>query len=207
MPNSPVKFPAWFHVTAGVLNGRSGPSTKSKVKYTRAKHYNLYLRKAVQANGRVWYVSRYGTYYAAEYLAPGKSKHPLKPGRVASPVPGYGPGYAYGVRSNRYIAGFHTGQDYPAPHGAPIVAVVGGTVIRCDWGGAYGNWTLIRGNDGHTWLYAHQSRRRVRGGQKVKAGQVIGHVGASGNVTGPHLHMERSRGRKWAYASVVRPKW
>lgn len=197
-------LPGWFHVTASVLNGRAGPSANAKIVHVRAKGHNLYLRKRVSGDGRSWLVSRFGTYYAEQYLVPGKAPRPSKP---ASPVPGHGPGYAYGVRDRRYIAGFHTGQDYPASTGSTIVAVVGGTVIRTDWGGAYGNWTLIRGNDGHTWVYCHQKRRTVKRGQKVKAGQKIGEVGTSGNVTGPHLHLEKSRGKNWAYGSVVRPTW
>lgn len=196
-------LPGWFHVTASALNGRSGPSTKARIKYTRPRGFNLYLRRSVTGDGRTWFVSRFGTYYAAEYLTPGKAPAPKK---VASPVPGHGKGYAYGVRDRRYICGWHTGQDWPASTGSPIVAVKGGRVRIANWGGAYGNWTVI--DDGsHEWAYCHQSRRAVRVGQKVKAGQVIGYVGTSGNVTGPHLHLEKSRGRRWAYAHVQRPTW
>ena len=126
---------------------------------------------------------------------------------LLSPVPGYRANYPFGVKNRRYSAGFHTGVDYAAPNGTPIVAVVGGTVIRTDNGGAYGNWTQIRGNDGHVWMYAHQSRRAVKHGQQVRTGQVIGYVGSSGKVTGPHLHLEKSKGSSWSYASVVEPRW
>lgn len=206
MTNQPVKFPAWFHVTSDIgLNGRAGPSTKAKIKYPakdRPKGHNLYLRRAVQGDGRTWYVSQYDTYYAAEFLALGKAPKPVK---IKSPTGGPF-GYRYGIKDRRYIAGFHTGQDFPASTGTPIRAVKGGRVVRADWGGAYGNWTVI--DDGrHQWAYCHQSRRAVKRGQKVKAGQIIGYVGTSGNVTGPHLHLEMSRGRTWAYGRVQRPSW
>ena len=100
-----------------------------------------------------------------------------------------------------------TPPSYAAPTGRPIVAVVAGTVIRTDWGGAYGNWTQIKGKDGHVWVYCHQSKRAVKHGQHVKAGQVIGYVGTTGNVTGPHLHLEKSQGGSWAYGRVVKPSW
>jgi murein DD-endopeptidase MepM/ murein hydrolase activator NlpD len=127
--------------------------------------------------------------------------------KVTSPVPGYRLSYAFGEKNHRYACGWHTGDDYAAKTGTPIVAVVSGTVIRTDWGKAYGNWTQIRGDDGHVWVYCHQSRRAVKKGQRVKAGQVIGYVGATGNVTGPHLHLEKSKGSAWSYAKVVKPRW
>lgn len=126
---------------------------------------------------------------------------------VASPVPGHGINYPYGVKNTMYRAGYHTGADYAAPVGTPIVAVLDGTVVRADWGGAYGNWTLLKCSDGRVWLYAHQSRRAVRWGDAVKAGQLIGYVGQSGNVSGPHLHLEKSTGAQWAYAKVENPIW
>lgn len=143
-----------------------------------------------------------------ELLVSGKG-HDIPAGTrtLKSPVPGFRPTYAFGVKDHRYAAGFHTGCDYAAPNGSAIVAVVSGKVVRADWGGAYGNWTQIAGQDGHVWMYAHQSRRTVKVGQHVAAGQVIGYVGSTGNVTGPHLHLEKSRDRRWAYARVVNPKW
>lgn len=128
-------------------------------------------------------------------------------GNLKSPVPGFRPTYPFGIKDRRYAAGFHTGCDYAAPNGSAIVAVVSGKVVRADWGGAYGNWTQIAGEDGHVWMYAHQSRRTVTVGQHVLAGQVIGYVGSTGNVTGPHLHLEKSREGRWAYAKVVNPQW
>jgi len=143
-----------------------------------------------------------------ELLVTGRGKDIRAGSRtVKSPVPGYRASYRFGIRNRRYAAGFHTGCDYAAPKGSVIVAVAAGTVIRTDWGGAYGNWTHVRDAGGHVWMYAHQSRRTVRKGQRVAVGEVIGYVGTTGNVTGPHLHLEKSRRGSWSYAKVVEPTW
>jgi len=84
----------------------------------------------------------------------------------------------------------HTGLDFAAPTGTPIRAIMGGTVIFTNWGGAYGNLTTIQHRNGVQSWYAHQSSRAVALGDTVDAGQVIGTIGATGNVTGPHLHLE-----------------
>jgi len=84
----------------------------------------------------------------------------------------------------------HTGLDFAAVSGTPIHAVAGGTVTKVGWAGAYGNRTVVRLPGGTALWYCHQSAVRVHRGQKVVAGQVIGAVGATGNTTGPHLHLE-----------------
>lgn len=128
--------------------------------------------------------------------------------RVASPVPGHGVTYAFGVKNSRYAAGFHTGADYAAATGTAVVAVVSGRIIRSDSaGGAYGNWIQLLGNDGHVYMYAHLSARQVSVGQSVTAGQQIGRVGTTGNSTGPHLHFEKSKGSSWRYGWVQKPTW
>lgn len=85
----------------------------------------------------------------------------------------------------------HTGLDFAAAAGTDVHAVTAGVVTYSQpSGGAYGILTRIRaGNGVETW-YAHQSATVVRSGQRVTAGQVIGAVGNSGNVTGAHLHLE-----------------
>lgn len=128
--------------------------------------------------------------------------------KVASPVPGHAVTYAYGVKNSRYAAGYHTGADYAARTGTPVVAVRSGRIIRSDSaGGAYGNWIQLLGDDGHVYMYAHLSARQVSVGQRVTAGQQIGKVGATGNVTGPHLHFEKSKGSSWRYGWVQKPVW
>lgn len=129
-------------------------------------------------------------------------------GKVSSPVPGHSVTYAFGVRNSRYAAGYHTGADYAAAVGTPVVAVRSGRIIRSDGaGGAYGNWIQLLADDGHVYVYCHLSVRQVSVGQTVKAGQQIGKVGATGNVTGPHLHFEKAKGSSWRYGWVEKPVW
>jgi murein DD-endopeptidase MepM/ murein hydrolase activator NlpD len=83
----------------------------------------------------------------------------------------------------------HTGIDIGAPHGAPIKAADGGTVISAGWMNGYGNTVIINHGGGYSTLYAHMSSIAVSGGS-VSKGQVIGYVGSTGLSTGPHLHFE-----------------
>jgi murein DD-endopeptidase MepM/ murein hydrolase activator NlpD len=83
----------------------------------------------------------------------------------------------------------HTGQDFAAPEGTPIHAVGDGKIIFEGWDGAYGNKIAIQHPDGTVTWYAHMSAFVVTSGN-VKAGQVIGKIGSTGNTTGPHLHLE-----------------
>ena len=84
----------------------------------------------------------------------------------------------------------HTGLDFAAPSGTPIHAVANGVVTSTGYDGAYGNKTVITLDDGTELWYCHQTSYVVSVGQEVHAGDVIGSVGSTGNVTGPHLHLE-----------------
>jgi murein DD-endopeptidase MepM/ murein hydrolase activator NlpD len=127
--------------------------------------------------------------------------------RVASPVPGYGISYRYGIVNPRYAAGYHTGDDYAAPTGKKVVAVLGGTIVWSNNnGGAYGRWIGLRASNGRDYVYCHLSVRSVSTGDKVVAGQKLGEVGATGNVTGPHLHFE-DRPKGGGYGQVRKPTW
>lgn len=84
----------------------------------------------------------------------------------------------------------HTGLDFAAPTGTPIRAVANGTISQEGWAGPYGNRIIETLPDGSELWYCHQSGFVAKPGQPVTAGQVIGLVGATGNVTGPHLHLE-----------------
>lgn len=99
-------------------------------------------------------------------------------------------GTAYGVAGSHWSTGHHTGQDFPVATGTSIKAISSGTVVSAGPGGAYGNQVVIRHADGKFSQYAHLSSVAVSSGQTVSAGQQIGRSGATGNVTGPHLHFE-----------------
>ena len=84
----------------------------------------------------------------------------------------------------------HSGLDMGAPTGTPIRAALAGKVVKSYYSISYGNYTLIDHGNGMTTAYAHQSKRLVKVGDTVEAGEVIGLVGSTGNSTGPHLHFE-----------------
>lgn len=110
-------------------------------------------------------------------------------GSVVLPVDQYRLTSRFGDTGPRWKKA-HTGLDFAAPTGTPIRAVTDGTITRASVAGAYGNLTTLTTADGTVIYYAHQSTTNVRVGQTVTAGTVIGRVGATGNVTGPHLHLE-----------------
>ncbi|MEU2426365.1 LysM peptidoglycan-binding domain-containing M23 family metallopeptidase [Streptomyces sp. NPDC007851] len=106
------------------------------------------------------------------------------------PVSGATVGTGYHVAGSMWSSGYHTGVDFVVPAGTPVKAVGEGTVVTAGWGGAYGNQVVIRLADGYYAQYGHLSALSVSAGQTVTAGQQIGLSGATGNVTGPHLHFE-----------------
>ncbi len=91
----------------------------------------------------------------------------------------------------------HHGTDFGAKRGTPLLAVNAGTVSFSGWMGGYGKVVKIRHGGGYESLYAHQSRTRVKRGQKVKRGQIIGYVGSTGRSTGPHLHFGLKKNGRW----------
>jgi murein DD-endopeptidase MepM/ murein hydrolase activator NlpD len=97
---------------------------------------------------------------------------------------------SFGQAGAYWSSGYHTGLDFAAPTGTPIKAVHGGTITEAGWNGSYGYKTVLTLDDGTEIWYAHQSSIGVSVGQKVSTGEVIGRVGATGNVTGAHLHLE-----------------
>ena len=91
----------------------------------------------------------------------------------------------------------HHGTDFGARRGTPLLAVNDGTVIYAGWMGGYGRVVKIKHTGGYISLYAHQSRMRVKRGQHVRKGQIIGYVGSSGRSTGPHLHFGLMKNGRW----------
>lgn len=96
----------------------------------------------------------------------------------------------FGDAGSMWSSGYHTGLDFAAPTGTLIKAIHSGTITEAGWAGAYGYRTVLTLDGGTQLWFCHQSSISVTVGQKVSAGDVIGRVGATGNVTGPHLHLE-----------------
>ncbi len=133
---------------------------------------------------------------------------PSMPAKVKSPVPGKVVTYPYGVKNSNYAAGYHTGEDYATPTGSKAVAVRSGTIRWSnDNGGAYGKWMGLDADNGRTYVYCHLSSRLFKAGDKVVAGQQIAKTGATGNVTGPHLHFEDHPLGPFKYGQVRKPQW
>ncbi|MCZ8547897.1 M23 family metallopeptidase [Mesorhizobium qingshengii] len=86
----------------------------------------------------------------------------------------------------------HTGVDWAAPSGTPIIAAGNGVVEKAGWAGGYGKQTVIQHANGYRTTYNHQSRIAdgMEPGVRIRQGQVIGYVGSTGLSTGNHLHFE-----------------
>ncbi|WP_328941598.1 LysM peptidoglycan-binding domain-containing M23 family metallopeptidase [Streptomyces sp. NBC_00250] len=119
-----------------------------------------------------------------------------------APVSG-GMSTPYRAAGSMWSSGYHTGVDFMASTGTTIVAVGPGTVYSAGDGGAYGNQVVIQHADGTFSQYAHLSSISVSAGQTVSGGEQIGLSGATGNVTGPHLHFEMRTGPE--YGSDIDP--
>ena len=106
-----------------------------------------------------------------------------------APVPGAVIGAGFGEYGS--WSRYHTGIDFRAGHGTPIRAVKSGVVLYAgnsgDWAG---NHVAIKHGDGMTTMSSHMSSVAIRAGQTVRAGQIIGYVGATGRAFGAHLHIE-----------------
>lgn len=98
--------------------------------------------------------------------------------------------YGYRIHPIKKRRVFHKGVDYAVRYGTPIIAAASGYVEMSKWHGGYGRCILIRHDNGFKTRYAHLSKYKVRSGQYVNQGQVIGLVGTSGSSTGAHLHFE-----------------
>ncbi len=89
---------------------------------------------------------------------------------------------------------FHAGLDFAAPIGTPIYSTADGAVTDAGFDeGGYGNRVIIDHGFGYETLYGHMYKTKVRAGQKVKRGELIGYVGSTGKSTGPHCHYEVHR--------------
>ncbi len=114
--------------------------------------------------------------------------------RFAEPIPGARITSSFGDTSVSVRRGAHTGIDFAGSTGTPIKAVADGTVVFAGTQPGRGNTIVIKHSGDVYTRYGHQSELLATEGQQVRQGDVIGKVGATGNVTGPHLHFEISQG-------------
>jgi murein DD-endopeptidase MepM/ murein hydrolase activator NlpD len=165
---------AWHGFPSGNFDGAFGQATERALR-------QFQRWAGVRADGRA------GSAVVTALKAP----RPVCPLPLSAPVAapqsdGFGP------RGNR----FHTGLDYRASTGTPVMSAAAGRVTFAGWSlGGWGYLVTVAHTGGTETAYAHLSRVSVRVGQRVSAGQRVGGVGSSGNSTGPHLHFEvRIRG-------------
>ncbi|RZA32998.1 MAG: M23 family metallopeptidase [Lysobacteraceae bacterium] len=118
---------------------------------------------------------------------------PLKKTFIRMPIPYARLSSKFGARRHPVLGSMrmHKGVDYAASTGTPIMAAGDSRVEFIGWQRGYGNTVILNHGRGYTTLYGHMSRTaKLRKGQSVAQGTVIGYVGSTGMSTGPHLHYE-----------------
>jgi len=106
------------------------------------------------------------------------------------PVHGYYLSARFDERGSHWGGGRHTGLDFVVPSGTPVHVVEAGRVADAGWAGPYGRSVVVTHADGTQTRYAHMSSIGVEVGERVAVGATLGRSGATGNVTGAHLHLE-----------------
>jgi len=167
-------------------NPLSGSSTKRKVlhyaKLRTSGRDHIYYR-FTDAKGQT-------SYYDENGLGASKSlmRTPISGARITS---------GFGMRRHPLLGynKLHTGIDFGAARGTPIKAAGDGVVVHAGWRGSYGRAVVVKHTGKYSTLYAHMSKTaKLKKGQHVRQGQVIGYVGTTGRSTGPHLHYEVRKG-------------
>lgn len=117
---------------------------------------------------------------------------------VGNPVPGAPLSSRFGSRKDPFHgrSAFHSGLDFRAVTGTPVMASGSGRIVHAGRKGGYGLLVEIDHGNGIRTRYAHLSRILVKLGQTVKSGNTIGRVGSTGRSTGPHLHYEVRHDKK-----------
>ena len=99
-------------------------------------------------------------------------------------------GFGYRIDPIYKTTKFHSGMDFSANIGTPVYATGDGRVVKVGWESGYGKLIKVDHGFGYVTWYAHLNNYKVRVGQKVVRGEIIGEVGNTGKSTGPHLHYE-----------------
>ncbi len=137
----------------------------------------------------VYYFERDGE---GEYFTP--KGEAIRKSLLRTPVDGARITSGFGMRMHPLLgySKMHKGVDFGAPTGTPIYAAGSGTIAEITKNSSYGNYVRIRHNGEYQTAYAHMSKfaKGLKKGDRVKQGDVIGYVGATGRATGPHLHYE-----------------
>ena len=143
------------------------------------------------AKGKPFTAIRFERDGKAEYFT--ADGRPLKKSFIRSPIQYARLSSRFGTRRHPVLgtSRMHKGVDYAAGTGTPIMAAGDARVVSAGWQGGYGNAVVLDHGRGYTTLYGHMSRTaKLKRGQRVSQGQVIGYVGSTGMSTGPHLHYE-----------------
>lgn len=121
---------------------------------------------------------------------------PIKNGKITT---------AYKKLGKMWSKGYHTGVDFAVPVGTPVLAVADGKIENANWGKAYGN-QVVQKVEGGWVIYAHLNAVRAKSGAIVKAGQIVGESGNTGNSSAPHLHFELRNNIRWSAGKDLDPK-
>jgi murein DD-endopeptidase MepM/ murein hydrolase activator NlpD len=171
-----------FELFFDVKQGEDGSETPGELLYVAATVGNETLKyyRFRTPDGEVDFYNSKGS-NARKFLM----RSPIKAGRFTS-------GFGYRRHPLLGISKMHTGIDWAAAIGTPIMAAGNGTVEVAGRHGGNGNYIRIRHGNGYKTAYSHMSRFApgVKKGVKVRQGQLIGYVGTTGLSTGPHLHYE-----------------
>ena len=179
--NDPNRWQGWEATSTYGKNGRAVVTTKYT--YVDGKLVSQTPVETQIFQAPVTQVIRVGTKPLPETLHPGQLNIFIKPveGRITS---------AFGDRVVFGEAETHKAIDLEAPMRTPVYASLSGTVIRAESHDSYGNHVILQHDNGYQTYYAHLDEIQVQVGQRVKQGQKLGLSGATGRVTGPHLHFE-----------------
>ena len=171
-----------------------------------AKAGELYFAKLVLSGKEMRYYRFKPRSGASDLFSP--DGHSIRKALLQTPVDAMRISSSFGMRLHP-VLGYtmmHRGVDFAAPSGTPVRAAGDGRVVVAGNGGSYGNYVRIQHNSNYSTAYAHLKSfaSGVKNGARVRQGEVIAYVGATGRATGPHLHYEVLLGGKQVNPRGVR---